>query len=75
MSMGRTKLLLAFALFGFLIGSAAYFLFDWILTNTTIGIRPVPILAIITAPWFISGIAGSFLSMTAIYVSARYSKE
>jgi len=73
MSFGRTKLLLSFAFIGFLVGSAAYLVFDWILMNTTIS--AIPILGIVSAPWFLSGIAGSLLSVIAVYVSARFSGE
>ena len=75
MSFGRTKLFLSFAIFGFLIGTATYFVFDWIFANAAIGIQPVPILEVISAPWFISGIAGSLLSMAIIYVFAKFSAE
>ena len=73
MAFSRTKLLLSFALFGFLVGSAIYFVFDWLIINSTI--RPVPILEIISTPWFLSGIAGSFLSVITVYVSAYFSGE
>ena len=75
MSFGRTKLLLSFAILGYFIGMAAYFVFDWILTNLSIGIQPVPILAIISAPWFISGIAGSFLSIAVLFAFVKFSNE
>ena len=73
MAFDRTKLLLSFALVGFLVGSAAYFVFDWIIINSALGIfyMPVPIFA----PWFLSGIAGSLLSVIAVYVAARFSGE
>ena len=78
MAFGRTKLLLSFALLGFLVGSATYLVFNWIITNSAIGIiyiYPTPILEVISAPWFMSGIAGSLLSVIIIYVSARFSGE
>ena len=78
MAFGRTKLLLSFALLGFLVGSATYLVFNWIITNSAIGIiyiYPTPILEVISAPWFMSGIAGSILSVIIIYVSARFSGE
>ncbi len=78
MAFGRTKLLLSFALLGFLVGSATYLVFNWIITNSAIGIvyvYPTPILEVISAPWFLSGIAGSLLSVIVIYVSAHFSGE
>jgi len=75
MSFGRTKLLLSFALFGFLIGAATYFVFDWLIIHSALGIQPIPILEVVSAPWFLSGIAGSLLSVIAIYASAHFSGE
>ena len=75
MSFGKTKLLLSFAILGYLIGATAYFAFDWILAHTAIGIQPFPIMTVLTAPWFISGIAGALLSMAVLYVSARFSSD
>ena len=75
MSFGKTKLFVSFALLGFLIGSAAYYVFDWVLANLSIVLWPIPILEIITAPWFISGIAGSLLLMAVLLVSARFTGE
>jgi len=72
MTLGRTTLLIGFAFLGFLLGSVAYMAFDWIFVNAAIGIQPVPILTILSAPWFISGIAGSLLSIAILYVSARH---
>lgn len=70
MSFGKTKLILSFALFGFLIGVTTYFVLDIIL-----GVQPAPILEMIKQPWFLSGIAGSFLSVIAVYLSARFTGE
>ena len=78
MAFGRTKLLFSFALLGFLVGSVTYLVFNWIITNSAIGIiyiYPTPISEIISAPWFMSGAAGSLLSVIIIYVSARFSGE
>lgn len=71
MSFDRTKLLLSFAFIGFLVGSAVYVLFDWIIMHSAMGILylPVPVFA----PWFMSGIAGSLLSMMAVYVAVHFS--
>jgi len=75
MSFGRTKLLLTFALAGYLIGAVAYVAFDWIFVNAAVGIQPVPILAILTAPWFLSGIAGALLAMAILYLSAKFTSD
>ena len=75
MSFDRTKLLLSFALFGFLIGATVYVVFDWLIINSAIGINAVPIVEVILTPWFLSGIAGSLLSMIIIYVSAQFSSQ
>jgi hypothetical protein len=73
MSFGKNKLLLSFAFIGFLLGSALYFVFDRLIANTTM--YPVPILEIILKPWFLSGIAGSFLSVIAVFIAAHFSAQ
>ena len=75
MAFGRTKLLLSFALFGFLLGTVTYFVFDLLIIKSIVGLRPVPIVEIISAPWFLSGIAGSFLSVATVYASAHFSRD
>ncbi len=72
MSFGKTKLLFSFALFGFLVGSAAYYVFDWLLMNAAFRL---PLLEIITAPWCMSGIAGSAMAIIVVYASAHFSKD
>jgi hypothetical protein len=71
MASGKMKLLLAFAVLGFLIGSAAYLIFDW-LALATDGMKLAPILAMVSTPWFLSGIAGSLLLIVAVYASAHF---
>lgn len=73
MSFDRTKLLLSFAFIGFLVGSAGYFLFNWILINSAAGILYLPFP--VFAPWFMSGIAGSLLTVIAVYVAAHFSAQ
>ena len=75
MSFDKTKLLLSFAILGFLIGSTTYYAFNWLIISNAIGILPIPILDIIYAPWFLSGIAGSLLSVIIIYLAARFSNK
>ncbi len=73
MSFGKTKLLFSFAFLGFLVGSAAYYVFDWLIVNSML--RPIPLLEILTAPWFLSGIAGSFLSIAIVYASTYFAND
>ena len=73
MSFGKTKLIFCFACFGFVVGSAAYYLFDWILMNTAL--LSIPFLDIVMAPLFLSGIAGSALSIVVVYAFAHFSKD
>jgi hypothetical protein len=68
MAFSRTKVLSSFALFGFLIGTAAYLIFDWIVTSNLIQVAPQAVLA---SPWFVSGIAGAILSTLLVVVIAR----
>ena len=65
-------MLLGFALLGFLLGSTAYVIFDTFLLKS---LAPIPIMEILSAPWFLSGIAGSALSTVAIYASAHFSGD
>ena len=73
MAFGKKKLLLSFALFGFLVGVAAYFVFDWIIINSAFGILYIPVP--VFAPWFMSGIAGSVLAVISIYLTAHVSTQ
>lgn len=70
MSLDKTKLLISFAIGGFLLGSVAYTFFSWLFATTLIW--PFPILATILSPWFLSGIAGSLLVVTIVYFAARF---
>lgn len=75
MALGKKTLIIAFALLGFIIGAAIYFALDLIVAPTAM-IGPLPgFVEILTAPWFISGIAGSVLSVAALYISAARSAE
>jgi hypothetical protein len=69
--MGKTKIITTFALFGFFIGTAAYFFVNWLLSNNLIKITTVSFLDIFISPWFISGIAGAVLSTLIVLVFAR----
>ena len=64
LAMSKNKLILSFAFLGFMIGATAYFAFDWLdMINMTLP-------QILFAPWFISGIAGSIISLVVISVFA-----
>ena len=75
MALGKKTLIIAFALLGFIIGAAIYFALDLIVAPTAM-IGPLPgFVEILTAPWFISGIAGALLSVAVILVFAKFSHE
>lgn len=75
MAFGKPKLMLSIGFFGFLLGTAAYFAFNWFATNNMIIVTSVPIADVIFAPWFISGIAGSILSIIIVSLFGRFSSE
>jgi len=64
LALSKNKLIFSFAFLGFMIGAVAYFVFDWL---TTINIS---ISQVLFAPWFISGLAGSIISLVVISVFA-----
>jgi len=64
LAMSKNKLILSFAFLGFMIGTTAYFAFDWL------GTINMKLPQILSAPWFISGIAGSIISLVVISVFA-----
>lgn len=71
---GRTKILTIFALFGFIIGTTAYFVFNWFVTHNLIKITAISVIDILLSPWFISGLAGAILAITILAVFAHISK-
>ncbi len=71
---GRTKIFTIFALFGFFIGTAAYFIFNWFVTNNLIKLTSISIVDILLSPWFIAGIAGAVLSIVALTLIAHLSQ-
>lgn len=75
MAFGRSKLMFSIGAFGFLLGTAAYFVFNWFATNNMIIVTSIPIADVIFAPWFISGIAGSILSIIIVFLFARFSSK
>ena len=71
---GRTKILTIFALIGFVIGTTAYFVFNWFVTHNLIKITAISVVDILLSPWFISGLAGAILAITILAVFAHISK-
>jgi hypothetical protein len=71
---GRTKILTIFALLGFVIGTTAYFVFNWFVTHNLIKITAISIIDILLSPWFVSGLAGAILAITILAVFAHISK-
>ena len=73
MSLSKNTLLLSFALVGFLLGTVAYYAIGWIVTYSGAWILwlPIPVLG----PAFMSGIAGSVLSVILVYLAAHFSVE
>ena len=75
MAFERTKILTTFAIFGFLIGTAAYFIFNWARTASLLELNPAPIANLILSPWFTSGIVGAILAMLIVFIVARLKRE
>lgn len=71
---GRTKIFTIFALFGFVIGTAAYFIFNWFVTNNLIKLTSISATDILLSPWFISGVTGAVLSISVLTLIARGSR-
>jgi hypothetical protein len=71
---GRTKIFTIFALFGFFIGTAAYFIFNWFVTNNLIKLTSISVIDILLSPWFISGVAGAVLSIVVLTLIAHSSR-
>ena len=65
----------SFAVFGFLLGTITYFVFNWFATNGIVYVASVPISEIILSPWFISGIVGSLISIAVIYLYAHFAGQ
>lgn len=75
--MGRVKVLSIFALLGFVVGSVGYFAIDWIATHHifVVSVSTVPLWEVLVAPWFLSGLAGSALSVIFVTAAARITPE
>ncbi len=75
MAFGKTKILTTFALFGFFIGTASYFIYNWFVTNNLITIASISVQDILLSPWFISGILGAALSTLIVVSVAHFSEK
>ena len=73
MSLSKNTLLLSFALVGFLLGTIAYYAFSWIIAYSGAWVLYVPIP--VFGPAFMSGIAGSILSVILVHIAAHFSAE
>ena len=73
MSFSKNTLLLSFAFIGFLVGSVAYFAVEWLIINWGAWILYIPFPSF--GPGFMSGIAGSILSVIAVLIAAHFSAE
>ncbi len=71
---GHTKIFTIFALFGFVIGTAAYFIFNWFVTNNLITLTSISAIDILLSPWFIAGATGAILSISVLTLIARGSR-
>ena len=69
MAFERTKLLVSFALLGFLIGAGGYHFINWFIANS--GFHIPPIADIVFSPWFVSGFTGSLLAVLIVVVTSH----
>lgn len=72
MNSGGVKILLSFALFGFIAGMLIFLVFDNFLLSI---LSTKPLLKLITTPLFISGIIGSILSITIVLTFAHFTRK
>ena len=63
--------LISFA--GFLLGSIAYVILDWIIVNGASMVLYIPVVTF--APWFVAGLAGSVISVLMLYLISSIKKE
>jgi hypothetical protein len=73
LSFGKGKLLLSFALLGFLIGSSGYMGLSWLMANSYIQLPPFN--ELLLSNWFISGIIGSMLSILLVVTYAHFARQ
>jgi len=72
MNVGGFKLLLSFAMLGFIGGTLTYLAFDYFILNT---LTTSSVLELVRSPWFISGIIGAVLSITIALTYTRFSSK
>jgi hypothetical protein len=75
MDFEKVKLLASFALFGFIIGAAAFYLFDWFAFTGIVQPPSLVFADLAASPWFVSGVVGSILSVMIVYAFAQYSSD
>jgi hypothetical protein len=75
MEFGRVKLLASFALFGFIIGVAAFYIFDWFAITGIVQPAPLVLAELAASPWFASGVVGSILSVIIVYAFAHFAAD
>ena len=71
----KVKLLGSFALFGFIIGAAAFYIFDWFALTGIAQPAPLVLAELAVSPWFVSGIVGSTLSVVIVYAFAHFNSD
>jgi hypothetical protein len=75
MELGKVKLLASFALFGFIIGVAAFYIFDWFALTDIVQPAPLVFAELAASPLFASGVVGSLLSVIIVYTFAHFSAD
>ena len=73
MNIGKTLLILLFALLGFVIGNLIYLIYWWFDIGNFLAAMSIS--EIILSPWFLSGMAGSVLSISCIFALTRLSSK
>ena len=73
MEFEKVKLLVSCALFGFIIGAAAFYIFDWFAFTGIVQPAPLVFAELMASPWFASGVVGSILSVIIVYAFAHFS--
>ena len=75
MEFDRMKLLVSFAFFGFIIGVAAFYIFDWFAITGFAQPVPLVLAELAASPWFASGVVGSILSVVIVYAFAHFAAD
>jgi hypothetical protein len=73
MNVGKTILILLFALLGFIIGNLIYLIYWWF--DISSFLTAMSISEIILSPWFLSGIGGSALAVSIIFAFTHLSSK